>query len=391
MCMSSKTRSGLRYREATAAHQAEDRVEVATQEESSQQEDQRRRETAGEMTAEDGIMAMLRAFKELEEQRRRAAEELDRRERLATEERERWEQLTEEEREKQEREHAESMRLLQHQMEALRGLVEYGTCGEAVATRTVTGEWVKIAKLTEQDKHRSVSNHLREVGEDTWAIRLAPQLIGKAQQAYAAMRDTNATNYQQVKDAILKRYNISEETYRQHFRAAKQGVGETYSELVVGLKDLMTKWTASCWTIQEIREKFTVEQLLKTMPTDLRVWVAERKPTTAAEAGKLADDYLQARRQVPKTSNIAEGQVETRRCHWCHVEGHLAHNCPQKKMTTNEGSKTPKHGERTVRCYSCGKQGHISMHCPQNVLSRNLGASSLSSSQGQSLTIPNTI
>ena len=32
----------------------------------------------------------------------------------------------------------------------------------------------------------------------------------------------------------------------------------------------MTKWTANCRTIQEIREKFTVEQLLKTMPTDLK-------------------------------------------------------------------------------------------------------------------------
>ena len=60
MSMSSKMRSGLRYREATAAHQAEDRVGVATQEESSRREDRRSRETAGEMTVEDGITAMLR-------------------------------------------------------------------------------------------------------------------------------------------------------------------------------------------------------------------------------------------------------------------------------------------------------------------------------------------
>ena len=58
-------------------------------------------------------------------------------------------------------------------------------------------------------------------------------------------------------------------------------------------------------------------------------------------SGQLADNYLQARRQVPKVSNIAEGQVETHHCHRCHVEGHLAHNCPQKKMTSNEGARTP--------------------------------------------------
>ena len=241
----------------SAADQAEDRVGVATQEESSRREDRRSRETAGEMTTKDGITAMLRAFKELEEQRRRAAEEeharqreeLDRRERLAAEERERRELLAEEERERREREHAESMRLLQHQMEALRGLVEHGTRGEAVATRTATGERVKIAKLTEQDDIEAYlttferTMQTAKVGEDTWAIRLSQQLTGKAQQAYAAMRDTDATNYQRIKDDILKRYNnISEETYRQRFRAAKLGVGETYSELVVRQSSKAGSW-----------------------------------------------------------------------------------------------------------------------------------------------------
>ena len=73
-------------------------------------------------------------------------------------------------------------------------------------------------------------------------------------------------DYKQVKEVILKCYNISEETYRQCFRAAKQKEEETYTELVVHLEDLIHKWTASCETIRDVLERFTIEQLLSTMP-----------------------------------------------------------------------------------------------------------------------------
>ena len=48
-----------------------------------------------------------------------------------------------------------------------------------------------------------------EVPEDRRAVRLAPQLTGKAQSAYAAM----GADYWALKEAILRRYDISEDTY----------------------------------------------------------------------------------------------------------------------------------------------------------------------------------
>ena len=52
-----------------------------------------------------------------------------------------------------------------------------------------------------------------------------------------------------------------------------------------------------CHDVEAVFEKLLVEQLLNSMPSDLRVWVGERKPTTGKEAGNLADDYIQARRR----------------------------------------------------------------------------------------------
>ena len=66
-----------------------------------------------------------------------------------------------------------------------------------------------------------------EVKENRWAVKLAPQLTGKAQQAYAAMRAEDAGTYQLLKEAILRRYDISDETYRQRFRETVKKEDET--------------------------------------------------------------------------------------------------------------------------------------------------------------------
>ena len=119
-------------------------------------------------------------------------------------------------------------------------------------------------------------------------------------------------------------------------------------------------------------EKLVVEQLATTMPADLRIWLAERKPMTGAEAGKLADDYCQARRHVRQgnqggSDRGSSGSGEVRKCHWCGVEGHLRKNCPVKEEAVAAASPKGsfKGGERMVKCFNCRKFGHVSMHCPE--------------------------
>ena len=49
-----------------------------------------------------------------------------------------------------------------------------------------------------------------------------PQLVGKAQQAYAVLSPDDAKDYAILKKAILLRYDINEESYRQRFRVASR-------------------------------------------------------------------------------------------------------------------------------------------------------------------------
>ena len=85
---------------------------------------------------------------------------------------------------------------------------------------------IRLAQLTEADDIESYLTtfermmRMGDIAEETWTLQLAPQLTRKVQQAYAAMSMEDAAVYRNVKEAILRRYDISPETYRQQFRDA---------------------------------------------------------------------------------------------------------------------------------------------------------------------------
>jgi len=56
-------------------------------------------------------------------------------------------------------------------------------------------------------------------------------------------------------------------------------------------------------TLLHLVEVEVTEQLINTLPWDVQIWVQERNPTTSSEAGRLADDHLQARTGASMTNS----------------------------------------------------------------------------------------
>ncbi|XP_047218926.1 uncharacterized protein LOC124866918 [Girardinichthys multiradiatus] len=75
-----------------------------------------------------------------------------------------------------------------------------------------------------------------------WVFRLIPLLTGKARSAYVHMDVDETLNYDNVKTAILKKYDINPETYRQRFCSLYVYPDESPKELYVRLKELFGKW-----------------------------------------------------------------------------------------------------------------------------------------------------
>lgn len=209
----------------------------------------------------------------------------------------------EEERKRQEEQLAAIYKLVEKSTDLTSVTVSAGAAGPGGGGRTREDK-VELVKLMDGDDIEAfltTFERLMEaygVEEDRWAFKLAPQLTGKAQQAYAALPTEEAKRYQDLKQAILHRYDINAETYRQRFRKTKKSQEESYRELVVRQQDLLGKWMKECTNLAELRETIVMEQFLNAVPTEVQVWVKERKPKTAKEAGELADQYDQAQRQA---------------------------------------------------------------------------------------------
>ena len=233
----------------------------------------------------------------------------------------------------------------------------------------------KLQRLSESDDVEHFLTTFERLAQayewppDMWVLNLAPLLTGKAQSAYASMDMDKAREYQSVKEAILKRYDIHEETYRQRFRKAVKKDEESYAELGVRLTDMFNKWTGAdkeTRTKKEICEVIIMEQLTECMPTGLRIWLKERKPKTIEQVGELADDYISARKSAKEVP---------RRCHRCNQIGHVAAECgstiPAEQKQTKLASRQTMAGNQgrvhlQPRCYRCNKLGHIATKCPEN-------------------------
>ncbi len=163
-------------------------------------------------------------------------------------------------------------------------------------------------------------------------------------------------------DAILVRYDINDETYRQRFRAASCKDGETYQELAVRTLDLLNKYYKD--DPQKILEQIATEQLLGKMTREIQIYVRERKPESAMQAGGLADDYVQPLRDGTKVQEKTESST---RCQYCEKRGHTAKECrkaaAERSPSSSSRTETAKWKDKRV-CYSCREVGHIAPNCP---------------------------
>ena len=126
----------------------------------------------------------------------------------------------EERKKREEEEHYMRMQQMKAQLDALTSLSSGDSSSGILATASTgrvaeSTDRLKLTKLTESDDveaylttfERMMAVH--KIKEDCWAIKLAPQLTGKALLAYAAMGAEAASNNLEVKKAILKRFGIN--------------------------------------------------------------------------------------------------------------------------------------------------------------------------------------
>jgi len=75
-------------------------------------------------------------------------------------------------------------------------------------------------------------------------------LKGKAREVYSRLPIKDAQDYEVLKDALLKRFNLTEEGYKQKFKTAKPEVNEAPGQFLARLESYLMRWIELAEVVQ---------------------------------------------------------------------------------------------------------------------------------------------
>ena len=251
--------------------------------------------------------------------------------------------------------------LMQKSEERTTRLVEKMLQSQPVVDRSAV-KLPKLSKLTETDDieawfltaERVLAGH--GVERENFVLAVAPVLSGKAQSAYEAMPTSESADYDLLKAAVLKRYGVTPESYRQKFRNAKVKQGESFQELATRLSDLFRKWTKYDLDLStgDLAELLVCEQFLQCLPVDVQLFVRQQNPSSLQSAAEMADGFIYAKRA--SSSDVAGGRSSV-------MATVKDVNSQPVKLSDGKTSVTTS-GGRAIRCYKCNGLGHRAAECP---------------------------
>lgn len=167
-----------------------------------------------------------------------------------------------------------------------------------------------------------------------------------------------AINYVKLRDALLRRYQLTEEGSRQKFRISSQEVGETAGQFAIRLKNYLARWMELGnvpETFEGLRDLFLREQFLTVSNKNLVLFLKERKIKTIEEMTEIADQYMEAH-------TISESMYHSHIPLKNEGKGETIRKPLPSIQTQDARGQLREFKERY--CYGCGKKDHFIRNCP---------------------------
>jgi hypothetical protein len=209
--------------------------------------------------------------------------------------------------------------------------------------------------------------------EEVWTILLQSVLTGRAAEAYAALGIVEGADYQVVKKAILKTYELVPEAYRQKFRTCRKQDGQTHVEFSREKEVLFDRWCSSKEVKEfgELRQLVLLEEFKKCVHGDVKTHLDEQKVNDVAEAAVIADDYALTHKGASKYGPSPKGGSQG--AYFKPNQGKPFYGqsgFPKQQPLENTDKKSgqtpdPKWKGQSSGpiCFYCKKKGHVMSEC----------------------------
>ncbi|XP_072000811.1 uncharacterized protein [Engystomops pustulosus] len=201
---------------------------------------------------------------------------------------------------------------------------------------------------------------------EQWAQYLSPGLRGKALEVFADLPLELDEDYDAIKAALIKKYNLTPEVYRKKFRSVKRGPTDSYADAVGNLRTTFLQWTRglSVNSREDLEDLMIKDQFLHICPVNVRQFVCDRELKTADEAAQIADSYTanrmpEAKRETSpqRSSSWKEKQART--------TSQPSVRFARENAGTSGGASSSINQGDMRKCFICNKVGHLRSACPE--------------------------
>ena len=180
-----------------------------------------------------------------------------------------------------------------------------------------------------------------------WPYQLSQYLRGKATEAYTRLSTADRKDYNKVKNALLERFNLTQEGYRKKLRESEAYDDETPLQFYTRLRSYLDKWIQLS-DGKELTELTLMEQFISSCPEDLAIHLKQTTYEKGEDLCNAASLFLHARgRKLAKSKKVStrkqeyadasnnnnSGQGSAKKegaCYICNDKSHMARSCPQK-------------------------------------------------------------
>ena len=183
--------------------------------------------------------------------------------------------------------------------------------------------------------------------KNVWAAYLSALLEGRALDVYDRLSTEDAADYDKLKDALLKNFDMTERGFRKKFRYSRPERSETFIQFSSRLCSYLNKWL----TMAKVEKSFEAvcdllarDQFLEACSRELFVHLKPKAFENLDAMAKEADLFAEARGGV--FSCVNKGQRDNNKA--------AAQSKPSKPS-----------GKPEIKCGICGK-GHLTIRCYKN-------------------------
>ena len=210
--------------------------------------------------------------------------------------------------------------------------------------------------------------------KEDWALNLSSLLKGNALEVYTRLSPDDGTDYDKVKEALLRHFRLTEEGFRRRFFTARVSEKDTMTQFMGRVSGYFDRWVNLAkieQSFEGLRNLIVTEQFLHCVSQPVTAFVREHESKSIDEVVRLAERYADAHSLYRKgKGHFTVGSHSPNQGKSKFSSGATGSDSKRSSVsipsTSANSTDDVRRYSNKITCHGCGAPGHIRRNCPES-------------------------